>query len=101
MSSTFKIIILAAVVLIIGWLTLSPVPFEPEATPMVESRLGTPPFVINNLLSTTPGLATGHGPEGVAFDAQGRLVTGLHDGSIIRRNVSTGRKPYAAPRTRY
>ncbi len=85
MGRTLKIILGAAVILALAWLTLSPVPFEPEPTPMAPSRAGTEPFINNNILSTAQSLDTGHGPEGVAFDAQGRLVTGLEDGRIVRR----------------
>lgn len=87
MMNGLKFILIAVVIAIVGWFTLSPVPFEPEATPLADNRAGTAPFINNNLLTAAQTLETGHGPEGVAFDPQGRLVTGLDDGRIIRREA--------------
>lgn len=42
-------------------------------------------------LAITGRLATGgHGPEDVKFDAQGRVVTGLSDGTVVAIDLATG-----------
>lgn len=72
-----------------GYLLLWPVPFDPVAgPPRAANPAGTGVFVKNNILAAARLVPTGHGPEGTAFDAQGRLFTGLEDGRILRVNVA-------------
>ena len=77
--------IAALMALLLGYLLLWPVPFDPVAGP---ARAGNPAgsgiFVKNNKLATSDMLVTGIGPEAVAFDKQGRLYSGLTNGDIIR-----------------
>lgn len=80
------IAIWSAVVLVIGYLLLwptaiDPAPWNPPPPPGLEGR-----FERNNELAGVQRLADGIGvgPEGLAFDTQGRLYSGLEDGRIIR-----------------
>ena len=69
----------------LGWLFFAPVPFDPAPdTRFAPNPAGTGVYVGNNVLAGATHLASGEGPEGIAFDAAGRLYTGLHDGRIIR-----------------
>jgi sugar lactone lactonase YvrE len=40
--------------------------------------------------------ASGHGPEDVVFDAEGRVLAGLSDGSIVRLDPGTGERTLLA-----
>jgi YD repeat-containing protein len=67
--------------MIVAYLFLWPVPIDPESW--------TPPSAPR--VSANAGLAGGellepslHAPEAVTFDAEGRIVTGLLDGRIVR-----------------
>ena len=71
--------------LLLGYLLLWPVPFDPVAgPPRAANPAGSGIFVKNKKLAAADMLATGTGPEAVAFDAQGRLYSGLTNGDIIR-----------------
>lgn len=61
--------------------SLDAVTWQPAAAPAMTGALAP-----NTDLKKAELLATGqiHGPEDIAFDAQGRLHAGLHDGRIIR-----------------
>jgi sugar lactone lactonase YvrE len=87
MVSIFMALLAAA----LGYVLLWPVPFNPVAgPPRAENPAGTGIFVKNNALAEATMVATGHGPEGTAVDAEGRLYTGLHDGRIIRITLPDG-----------
>ena len=82
---------LAILGIFFGYLLLWPVPFDPVAgPPRAANPAGTGIFAKNNALAAAKMVETGHGPEGTAFDAQGRLYTGLTDGRILRVNVASG-----------
>ncbi|MEL0072643.1 MAG: SMP-30/gluconolactonase/LRE family protein [Rhodobiaceae bacterium] len=73
----------------LGWLFFAPVPFDPAPdTPFAPNPAGTGVYSGNNLLAEARHVASGEGPEGIAFDAAGRLYTGLHDGRILRFDVA-------------
>jgi sugar lactone lactonase YvrE len=44
----------------------------------------TGPYQVNERLKSAERIDAGFGPEAVAFDAQGRMVTGVEDGRILR-----------------
>ncbi|MET7270892.1 SMP-30/gluconolactonase/LRE family protein [Streptomyces flaveolus] len=65
---------------------LSPSRWTPPPAPANEGRTrATSRFVVTRRISTG-----GHGPEDVIFGPQGRLLTGLADGTILRINPTTG-----------
>lgn len=73
--------LLALPLLATAYLLLWPVPIDPEAwTPPPRPR-----WPVNAALAGGERLYPSlRGPEAIAFDAQGRLVTGLADGRIVR-----------------
>ncbi len=85
LSRIVKLTLLAIIIFPVGWLLFSPVPFDPLPQTIAPSRAGQAPFISNNLLAAADKVTVGEGPEGVAIDAQGRIVTGLEDGRIIRQ----------------
>ncbi len=71
--------------LILGYLLLWPVPFDPLVGPPRDTNpAGTGVFLKNNRLAAAERLVSGEGPEAVAFDRRGRLYTGLANGDIVR-----------------
>ncbi len=75
----------AGAALLLGWLFFWPVPFDPAPDdPLSENPAGTGVFARNNLLAKAQIIPTASGPEGIALDSQGRIYTGLEDGSIVR-----------------
>lgn len=65
-----------------GYLTesrLDPVEWNPDPIPEMSG-----PLAPNQELTGAPRVLTGDGPEDVAFDAEGRLYTGLEDGRVVR-----------------
>lgn len=72
-------------VLVVAYLLLWPVPFDPVAwTPPAAPPLAGP-FERNTRLAAVEQLAIGgDGPEDIAVDAQGRIYGGLADGRIMR-----------------
>jgi sugar lactone lactonase YvrE len=78
--------LLAALLLVLGYLLLAPTPCDPEAwTPLAPPALAGP-YAENARLARVEWLLRGRidGPEAVAFDRDGRLYTGLRDGRIVR-----------------
>lgn len=68
---------------------------------LISPRRWTPPVALDDsgrsartgALRITRRLATGgHGPEDVRFDASGRLVTGLADGTVVRIDPVSGER---------
>lgn len=80
-------IALALLVLLLGYLFFWPIRYEPlawEPPPRVEVPL-------NDRLKTAELLHPElHGPEAIAFDTAGRLVTGLRDGRVVRVSMDGG-----------
>lgn len=97
-GTVLVLFVLAAVL----WLVLSPsslkaVSWEPAPAPKMTGVLA-----VNQALQKAELLAQGeiHGPEDIAFDAQGRLHAGLRDGRVIRLDdkkvvtlINTGGRP--------
>lgn len=84
-------ILIGLFTLFIGYLLLWPVPFDPVAGPeRAANPAGTGVFAKNNALAKAQLVESGHGPEGIAFDAQGRLHTGLHNGDVLRQKSDGG-----------
>ncbi len=85
MSRTLSIIVAVSAVAL-AYLLFWPVPFDPVAGPeRAPNPAGTGVFAKNNDLAKAQLVKTGFGPEGVAFDARGRMYTGLHNGAILRQ----------------
>ena len=62
--------------------------WSPPAAPPGGGRTDrTAPFAIARRLPTG-----GHGPEDVVFDARGRVLTGLADGTIVRIDPASGKR---------
>lgn len=81
-----KLLTLILIAVVAWWLFLSPVPFDPQPMSIAKNPAGEAPYISNGRLSNAELITTGAGPEGVAFDAMGRLVTGLADGRLVRVN---------------
>lgn len=78
----------AVLTLLVAYLLLWPVPFDPLAGPeRAANPAGSGIYVKNKKLAAAQMIATGAGPEGTAFDADGRLFTGLANGDILRQNA--------------
>ena len=62
--------------------------WTPPAAPPSDGRTDrTAPFTVARRLPTG-----GHGPEDVVFDARGRVLTGLADGTVVRIDPATGER---------
>lgn len=74
------------VVALIGWLLLWPIPYEPQAWTPEPAPGFTGAFAADQRLTAITPLtaAIGHGPEDIAFAADGSFCTGLTDGRILR-----------------
>ncbi len=81
-----RLFIFTLLAVIAWWLLLSPVPFDPQPMSMAPNPAGEAPYISNSRLSAAELVTTGKGPEGVAFDPDGNLVTGLVDGRLVRVN---------------
>lgn len=96
-------LIILLLVLVVGYLSLWPVPVDPQRwTPTDDPGL-TGPYAVNNALAAVEryGQDAGNGPEDVAIDGQGRVFVGFIDGRILRFDpdgsttdlVNTGGRP--------
>lgn len=76
----------AVVLATAAYLTLWPVPIAPVAWDPPEAPDLAGPYALSDALTRGERLLenAGVGPEDVAFDAEGRLYTGLEDGRIAR-----------------
>jgi sugar lactone lactonase YvrE len=84
-------VFMAVLAIVLGYLLLWPVPFDPVAgPPRAQNPAGTGIFAKNNALAAARLIEVGHGPEGVDLDAQGNIYTGLHDGRILRIAAADG-----------
>ena len=92
MVRRIAIALAAAFVLLTAYLLLWPVPIAPVAwrPPPAPELVG--PYAPNEALTRGRRLldGIGHGPEDVAFDAEGRLYTGFEDGRIFRMALPDG-----------
>jgi len=78
----------------LAWLFFSPVPFDAAPdTACAPNPAGTGVYAGNNALAEARHVPSGEGPEGIAFDAAGRLYTGLHDGKILRFDADLQGQP--------
>jgi sugar lactone lactonase YvrE len=88
--------ILLSFLLLLGalllYLLLWPVPIDPEAwTPPQAPKLEGV-YAVNTLLGGVERLpaGTGHKPEGVAIDREGRIYAGMEDGQVVRWRADGG-----------
>lgn len=81
---------LGGVTVVVGYLLLAPSPVDPRAwEPSAPSPL-TGAYALNDRLKPVEWWAKQLvGPEAIDFDAEGRLVTGLVDGRIVRLKVGS------------
>lgn len=85
MGENVRIVILLAATLL-AYLLVWPVPITPEVwTPPPAPSLEQGPYAVNDKLRGVQRLAdgVGRGPEAIAFDAAGRVYSGLHDGRVF------------------
>lgn len=75
-------IVISAMAYLLFW----PVPIDPLAWTPPENPGFTGPYAVNNLLSEAKlfSLDGGHGPEDAALGTDGKIYTGLVDGSVVR-----------------
>lgn len=81
-----KRILLTVALLILAYLVAWPSPIDPRPwTPPAAPSISEGPFVDNDKLRGIQRLADDglRGPEAIAFDAEGRMVTGLEDGRVV------------------
>lgn len=91
-SSRLKRAALVALLLLIAYLALWPVPIQPTAwNPPRAPRLEGP-FAPNERLKGVTWIAKGQllGPEATTIDANGHVLTGTRDGLVVRLDPSTG-----------
>ena len=74
----------AALLALLAYFALWPVPLEPAAWEVPAAPSLTGPYAPNQALLAVDRLPVGPGPEDVAVDAEGRLYAGLLDGRIVR-----------------
>lgn len=82
--------LLAVPVVILGWLTLAPTDVEPVSwQPLAAPSQKSGAFKSNNDLRDIQriGDLNLHGPEALIRDAEGFLITGLHDGRVVRTSL--------------
>lgn len=85
-SQYLKRNLLVVVLLVLSYLLVWPVSIEPQAwTPPPAPSLEEGLYARNDKLRGVQRIADGAvtGPEAIAFDAQGRLYSGLEDGRIV------------------
>lgn len=86
-------LLLWVVLILAGYMLLWPVPITPQAwTPPQAPDQADGPFAANQRLQAAEVIAAGHGtgPEGLAFDRDGRLYTGFDDGRVVQVDPQTG-----------
>ncbi|RJP44837.1 MAG: SMP-30/gluconolactonase/LRE family protein [Desulfobacteraceae bacterium] len=79
-------VFLGIVILATAYLLFWPVPIDPLAWNPPQNPGFTGPYAVNNLLSEAKlfPLDGGHGPEDTALGMDGKIYTGLVDGSLVR-----------------
>ena len=80
-----------AVGILAAYLLWWPVPISPARWTPPDAPELTGAYAPNDTLAATERLSAGAAPESVAVDADGRVVCGLEDGSIVR--VARGAAP--------
>lgn len=92
MRSILLPILAVAVVALLAYLALWPVPVAPVAWQPPPAPGLDDPYAVNDALAAIQRLAEGlaAGPEDVAVDAQGRVYAGYADGSIRRFDPPSG-----------
>ncbi|HZO12357.1 MAG TPA: SMP-30/gluconolactonase/LRE family protein [Polyangiaceae bacterium] len=89
-------ILLVLVCALAGYLLWWPSPIDPIPTPVAVVPEATGPLAVNEALRKAERLSTavgdgGRGPETIAFDEDGRIYSGTHDGRIVRmKNDGSG-----------
>jgi sugar lactone lactonase YvrE len=75
-----------------AYLTMWPVPIAPVAWDPSPAPSLTGPYALNHDLVASDRLLEGFGtgPEDVAFDSDGNLYTGFHEGTIARLSMADG-----------
>lgn len=93
MIKKLLLFVVSAFAVALAYLLLKPTPIDPVVwqPPVAPSLTG--PYAVNDRLAGVQRLAAGigHGPEGLAFDGEGRLVTGFDDGRVIRLSADATR----------
>lgn len=90
--SRSKRAVLVALLLLVSYLTLWPVPIQPMAwSPPRAPRLEGP-YAPNERLKGVTWIAEGKllGPEATTIDASGRVLTGTRDGLVVRLDPKAG-----------
>ncbi|TWC34116.1 gluconolactonase [Pseudomonas sp. SJZ079] len=79
------------------YLAITPSPIEPLAWEAPTAPAMTGVLEPNDTLMKAQLLGKGqiHGPEDTAVDAQGRVYSGLHDGTIVRIEADDSVEPFA------
>lgn len=80
------------ILLLLGYLLISPVPVDPVAWQSPENPGYQGDFLVNDKLVGIERLALGrhHGPEDVVLDSEGRIYVSTHEGHIVRLEASGG-----------
>lgn len=86
--------LITAITLLVIWpAVINPASWQPAADPGA-----TEAFALNDSLLSAQiiTLASGHGPEDIAVDRQGRLYAGLQDGRIVRVHKDGRQETFAS-----
>lgn len=89
--SPWGLVLTATLSALVGYLLLWPVPIDPERWTPPEAPALIGGYAPNEALEGTQKLAAGPSPESVAVDADGRIFTGLIEGTLVR--VAPGEQP--------
>ncbi len=84
------LILIVLLAVAIGYLLLAPTPVEPVSwSPAQAPSLKDGPYAGNRQLAGVErvGAQGIHGPEALLLDSEGFLITGLHDGRVIRTSL--------------
>jgi len=82
--SPWGIALTAAIGVLVAYLAFWPVPIDPQRWTPPEAPALMGPYQPNDALAATQKLPAGVSPESVAVDADGRVYTGLLDGTVVR-----------------
>lgn len=83
------LLLVAIVAYLLAWpVPIDPAAWEPPEAPSTESGV----HAANDRLAGVERLAegVGEGPEAVVFDREGRMITGFHDGRVMRFDADGG-----------
>ncbi len=93
----WAIVLTATIGALVGYLLLWPVPIDPQRWTPPKAPALAGDYQPNDALAATQKLPAGPSPESVAVDADGRVFTGLLDGSLVR--VAAGDEPVVVVKT--